>query len=328
MPPLLGLLAQPTTTLPMYQPQRLPQLQHLPLRGLHYHVRTWGTPSAHTAPVVLLHGWMDVGASWQWVVDALPADFFKQRYLIAPDWRGFGHTQPNGPCDSFHFVDYLADLDALLQALLPADTAIDLVGHSMGANVAMLYAAARPARVRHLVNLEGFGLPATEPAQAPQRLGQWLDQLNAYRSGQLRLRPYDSREAVAAQLQKTNPRLPRDHALWLAGEWAAPHTQADGQVQWQLLGSAAHKVANPYLFRLEEYLAYYRAITAPVLLLEADDDTLAQMHGTRYTRADFAPRIAHVAHLRTVRIPHAGHMLQHDQPALVAQHISDFLQSR
>jgi pimeloyl-ACP methyl ester carboxylesterase len=40
---------------------------------------------------------------------------------------------------------------------------VDLVGHSMGGNIAMLYAGVRPARIRRLVNLEGFGMPPSQP---------------------------------------------------------------------------------------------------------------------------------------------------------------------
>ena len=49
---------------------------------------------------------------------------------------------------------------------------------SMGGNVVMLYAGIRPERIRRLVNLEGFGMPATVPEQAP-KARQWLDELGA-----------------------------------------------------------------------------------------------------------------------------------------------------
>ncbi|MFX9169537.1 alpha/beta hydrolase, partial [Acinetobacter baumannii] len=74
------------------------------------------------------------------------------------------------------FPDYLGDLEVLLDALLPGQT-IDLAGHSMGGNVVMMYAGVRPARIRRLVNFEGFGMPQTTPTQAPRRYAQWLDEL-------------------------------------------------------------------------------------------------------------------------------------------------------
>ena len=56
---------------------------------------------------------------------------------------------------------------------------VDLVGHSMGGNVAMLYAGVRPQRVRRLVSLEGFGMTRTTPDQAPARYREWLDEVQA-----------------------------------------------------------------------------------------------------------------------------------------------------
>ena len=44
------------------------------IRGLSYHVRTWGDPTARK--LFLLHGWMDVSASFQFLVDALKGDWY------------------------------------------------------------------------------------------------------------------------------------------------------------------------------------------------------------------------------------------------------------
>ena len=82
------------------------------IRGLRYHVRTWG--DRHRPPLFLLHGWMDVSASFQFLVDC----FRDERYVIAPDWRGFGLTDSRG-ADNFWFPDYLADLDFLLDLYAP-----------------------------------------------------------------------------------------------------------------------------------------------------------------------------------------------------------------
>ncbi|MBA4267694.1 MAG: alpha/beta hydrolase, partial [Comamonadaceae bacterium] len=55
----------------MYQAQKPSQSTFVPIRHLQYHVRQWGSPTADQAPLVLVHGWMDVAASWQFMVDAL-----------------------------------------------------------------------------------------------------------------------------------------------------------------------------------------------------------------------------------------------------------------
>ena len=304
----------------MYQVQRPSTSKFLPIRQHEYHVRQWSAPgTALGAPVVLLHGWMDVSASWQFMVDALPDAFLDSRSTVAPDWRGYGLT--TGPeTDAFWFPDYLGDLDALLDSLYP-DQPVDLVGHSMGGNVVMMYAAARPHRVRRVVNVEGFGMAATRPAQAPNRIAKWLDELQHHRQDGNALQTYPDQEAVAARLRKNNPRLPADRAQWLAAHWAQP----DAQGQWRILGDRAHKNTNPYLYRLDETLEAYRHIQAPVLFVQAQDDSLAQWWKGSYTRQEHDERLEHITHLQTLTLPDAGHMLQHDQPARLALAVADFL---
>jgi len=174
------------------------------LRGLRYHVRRWpGNPSQR---LVLLHGWMDVSASFQFLVDALAGDW----EVLAPDWRGYGLTEW-GKSDCYWFPDYLADLDALLDQMHANET-VNLVGHSLGGNVACLYAGIRPARIRRLINLEGFGMAPTQADQAPARYLRWLDELRE-KAG---FRPYASYDALAERLRKGNSRLTRARADFLA----------------------------------------------------------------------------------------------------------------
>jgi len=306
----------------MYTVQRPSRSEYLPLRGVDHHVRRWGPQAADSAlpPLVLAHGWMDVAASYQFVVDAFSEDFFTDRSIIAADWRGFGLTKSATRVDHYQFVDYLADLDLLLDHYAPGRP-VHLVGHSMGGNVAMLYAGTRPARIQRLVNLEGFGLAATPASEAPTRYAQWLDETRALARGELDLKSYDSLEGVAQRLRKTNCRLDADKALWLASHWAAP--DADGR--WRILGDAAHKVVNPHLFRVDEVLALYAAITAPTLAIEASDDSLAQWTKGRYSLAEYHQRLTRVRDCRTARVEDAGHMLHHDQPQAVAGLIEEFL---
>ncbi len=307
----------------MYQEHQPARSEFVPIRQLNYHVRLWGPATSDLPPLVLVHGWMDVSASYQFVVDAFSQAFAQGRRIIAPDWRGFGLTAPPVPTDHYFFPDYLADLDQLLDHYAPG-TPVDLVGHSMGGNVAMFYAGARPARVRRLVNLEGFGMPASKPTKAPKRYAEWMDELKALQRGEMALKTYDSADGVARRLMKTNPRLPQDKAQWLARHWARPNAQG----QWEILGDAAHKITNAMLFRLEEALALYAAITAPTLSIEASDDSLGLWWKGRYTLEEYHQRLQSVPDCRIARVEDAGHMLHHDQPQAVAALIEGFLQSK
>ena len=165
-----------------YQPHRPAACRHVGVRGLRYHLHAWGRhPSAEPGQplLVMVHGYMDVGASFQFVVDAMARAGDGRRAVVAPDWRGFGRSDSPPGADSYWFPDYLGDLDALLDLLSPG-APVDLLGHSMGGNVVMAYAGARPQRIRRLINLEGFGLPDMPAADAPARMATWLDELKAH----------------------------------------------------------------------------------------------------------------------------------------------------
>ncbi len=309
-----------------YQPRRPAKPLQVPLRGLHYHLSTWGDPGMVTPerPALLMcHGFMDVGASFQFVVDALAAIEGPSRYILAPDWRGFGLTTLP-PADHYVFADYLGDLDALLDGRVPgldaAAQPIDLLGHSMGGNIVMSYAGVRPTRVRKLINLEGFGMPATQPEDAPRRLAKWLDELAQPQT----LRDYDSLAGVAERLRKNNPRLAADKAAWLATHWSAQ--AADGR--FRILGDPAHKRVSALLYRVEEVLATWKRITAPVLWVDGDETDTTQWWGHRYPRSEFDARLAVVAQVERHTLSPCGHMLHHDQPEALARLLNGFLVAR
>ena len=300
-----------------YTPRRNHRSEFIELRGLRHHLLSWGDASLVTPErplLVMVHGWMDVGASFQFVVDALQ----QERRIVALDWRGFGLSDNSGS-DSYWFPDYLGDLDALLDQLSPG-APVDLLGHSMGGNVVMSYAGVRPERIRRLVNLEGFGLPETQPEMAPARLIEWLDDLKTPQN----LKHYDSLAGVAQRLMKTNPRLAADKAAWLAPHWSREQHGPEGKT-WHILGDPAHKRANPILYRKAEILACWRRISAPVLWVEGSETQMSQWWGDRYPRADFEARLDAVPQLQRARLQGAGHMLHHDQPEALAARLAEFL---
>jgi pimeloyl-ACP methyl ester carboxylesterase len=280
------------------------------IRKLQYHIRHWGTPGA---PILfMLHGWMDMSASFQFVVDELTRPW----QVIAPDWRGFGLTDflPDGTA---WFPDYFGDLDAILHHYSPMQ-AVNIVGHSMGGNIAMAYAGVRPQRVSRLVNLEGIGLPCVQPSEAPQRYAQWLDEL---RNPPL-LHPYASLLDVARRLQKNNPRLSQERAEFLAAHWARENP--DGK--WEILADPGHKKTNPVLYRIDEMSACWQNITAPVLWIEAEESISLRWPGPPLeNRKEIERRIRQIPKVTVSLVQNAGHMVHHDQPEEIAHRIEHFL---
>ncbi|TKC82621.1 alpha/beta hydrolase [Trinickia terrae] len=282
------------------------------VRGVRLHVRRWGRPDAPT--LFMLHGWMDVAASFQFVVDALGGNW----QVIAPDARGFGLSDwPVAERGGGHywFHDYLADLDALLDHYAPTGQ-VNLVGHSMGANIACLYAGARPERVRRVVDLEGFGLAPAGASQMPRRLGEWLDEMRDPPT----LKTYASVDEVASRLVKNNPRLAPQRAQFLAQHWSK--LDADGR--YMLLADPAHKLRGPLLYRLDEVMAVWATIRAKVLHVEAaGSPTLAMLAGA-IPLDEYKARFRAFPDWREKIIDDAGHMVHHDQPEQIAALIEGF----
>lgn len=293
-----------------YLPLRQSRSDFLPIRGLRYHVRVWDAEGGDPAPptLVMLHGWMDVSASFQFVVDRLD----RRWRVLAPDWRGYGLTGW-AAADCYWFPDYLADLDALLRHYSPQAPA-RLVAHSMGGNVAMLYAGIRPERVERIVNLEGVGMRETRPEQAPARYAEWLDEIAAGP----RMRDYADRSEVVARLCANNPRLRSDYAAFLADHWAG----RDDDGRWRVRGDPAHKHVNPVLYRVDEVLAVWARIEASMLF--AVSEHLSDWH--RFVRSDlYRERLGTVRRLRWVDVAGAGHMMHHDRPDTIAVLIEEFM---
>ncbi|MGQ0835647.1 MAG: alpha/beta fold hydrolase [Gammaproteobacteria bacterium] len=288
-----------------YRPRRAARHEMRAIRGLRHRLTWWGERTDD--PVVLLHGWMDSGDTWQFLVDHLPDSCT----CVAPDWRGFGGSE--WPQDGYWFADYFADLEALLDELVPAKAA-RVIGHSMGGNVATIYAGIRPERLAWLVNLEGLGLPRVPADRAPARYAEWLDQLKVRQPTSR----YRSVELLATALHVRNPRLDRAKAEFIARAWTRP--TSDGV---ELAADPRHRHVNPTLYRREEVEACWRAVRIPMLLLVGERSEYRGRLGAdgtdEYFRSMF-PR----AEMLTV--PGVGHMLHHEQPEVIARHIRRFAQ--
>jgi len=275
------------------------------LRGVDYHVSEWGSEASPV--LVYLHGWGDTGSTFQFVVDALQHEW----HVVAPDWRGFGRTAHAG--SSYWFPDYLADLHALLQ-IYSRDTPATLIGHSMGGNVAGLYAGAMGQRVQSLINIEGFGLSDRDPNHAPLNYRRWLaavDTPPAYST-------YASFDELAPRIVKRSPRLSPERACFVAREWA--QREADGTIR--LRADRRHKLPNAILYRRAEARACWRAIEAMTLAIVGDGSGLDA--AAQAWLQEIPQRTAHgSARLQTIAA--TGHMVHFEAPDALARAIENFL---
>lgn len=266
------------------------------MRGVDYAVTEWGDEDAPL--MVFLHGFADCGSTFQFVVDA----FQNNWHVVAPDWRGCGNTRVD--ITAFWFPDYLADLDRLLEHY-SAKTPVRLVGHSMGGNIAGLYAGAFPERVARLANLEGFGLRDSSADDAPSRYRDWIEKGRDLPAPTVR----DSFDVLAQAVRKRNPNMTAGQAAFVARCWA--EAADDGSIQLKL--HPAHKLPNAVLYRRAEAEACWREVAAEVLLVAGRN-------------SDFgAPEDLPFARRQTAWIENSGHMLHFEQPAALAGVIEEFL---
>ena len=290
-----------------YQPIRTAEQITVPVRSLNYRVYRWGNPEGD--PVFMLHGWGDTGMSFQFVADAMAGDWC----LIAPDWRGFGDSDWNP--QGYWIPDYLADLDCLIRYFYPQGN-VRLVGHSMGANVAAIYAGVHPERILHLVCLDQYGLPDADPATAPERLGKWLREWH----DSPRNREYGDISLMIEQIKSLAAYLSDTRAAWLAQHWCTG--VADGKVVSKI--DPGHKRVNPVLYRREEARACWRRITARALLVLGTESGLLKRDTGERLKEDFK---ACFRQIEEIKIGDCGHMIHLDRPKHLAQILDEFLKT-
>src|SRR5439155_26064795 len=126
----------------------------------------------------------------------------------APDLRGHGDTQRVGAGGYYHFMDYLHDVADLVDAA--ARERLALVGHSMGGNIAALYAGTFPERPSHLVSMEGIHFQE-RPESLPRRAAEWIAGVREARRRGPRVHP--TIEACAERLRQFDPRCLPELAL-------------------------------------------------------------------------------------------------------------------
>lgn len=274
------------------------------LRGLRFHLRTWG--SEDKPLLVLLHGWLDTSATWSDVGARLGERF----HVVIPDQRGYGYSE--WPQDGYWFPDYLGDLDALIDHLAPA-APIALVGHSMGGQIASLYAGLRPERIGRLAVIDSLFLPDMPATKAPKQVGRWLQQLKE----PPREKTYESFEELAVRIQKQQPQLSAARALFVARGWGAKG--ADGRIK--LLADPKHRRDMPTLYRNAESMEIWKAITAPTLFIDGGASAFVKAIPAE---EKLARRACFRQHQLTV-VPEAGHMLHFDAPDALADGLLAFL---
>jgi pimeloyl-ACP methyl ester carboxylesterase len=216
------------------------QLYHRTPGGLSLSCRTWsdcGPPQ-----LLLVHGYGDNALVWH----HFASTFDGPCCPLAVDLRGHGHSEW-APGGRYALQDFVADVVNVLDELCPAP--VVLAGHSLGAQIAMHAAAARPERIRAVV-LADVALRPNEASGA-----------HVHRKFRERQRVYDSVAHYVAFLREQLP-LARVELLNVLAEGALRvredgHCEErcdpmlvdmDDSIDEQAIMASLNRIARPILF--------------------------------------------------------------------------------
>lgn len=276
------------------------------VNGLKLWVHRYRDPEAAPSglTVLLVHGFLDSGATWDLVAPALAR---AGHDVLAPDLRGFGQSEWIGAGGYYHFPDYVADLSELIDSLAPRR--LVMAGHSMGATVAALLAGARSDRFERVALLEGLGPMASAPEVAVERMKTWLKNL---RDAKRTNRPLSTMQEAIERLALHHPSVPRE----VIATRAELLTRIDNQGQLIWAYDPLHRTTSPTPFNIENFRAFLRRIECPTLVVSGGP--------LGWHPVDEAERATCLRDVRHLELPKAGHMMHWTSPDALAETLAAF----
>ncbi|MCB1777358.1 MAG: alpha/beta hydrolase [Candidatus Competibacteraceae bacterium] len=261
--------------------------------------RAWGPLNGF--PVLAVHGWLDNAASFDALAPLLPGI-----RLVAVDLTGHGRSDHRPPGVPYHFVDFIADLVAAVDAL--GWDRFALLGHSLGGGLVSLMSAALPERVIQVAMIEGLGPPTSDPADGPADLRKAIEQMNALPRKRPPIYP-----SVDAAIQA---RCEASGLSWSAASTlVARGLQAVGEgYGWRT--DPRLRFVSPLYLSEPQILAYMERIQAPALLI-------CGANGYLVKRAYMQERYARIVQL-TVHILPGGHHPHLEDPQPCADVLKPF----
>ena len=221
----------------------------LPAGGLSLAARFW--PGDGT-PVIALHGWLDNANSF------VPLAQHLHQPLLAIDIAGHGHSDHRPASSATHYIDHVRDVLAIADA--QGWQRFILLGHSMGAGIASLFAATFPERVEKLLLIEGLGPPSTEPQEAPATLRKAIDDMLAL-PGKKKPLYSEPEQAVQARMHGFGG-LDHGSSALLCERGLE---QVDGGWSWR--ADARLRLASSLRLSEAQIEGFLRALSMPTLLI-------------------------------------------------------------
>ncbi|NMT63743.1 alpha/beta fold hydrolase [Marinobacter orientalis] len=261
-------------------------LNHITLAGLHWPAAS----STNHCPVLMIHGWLDNALSFA----RLAPELAGQRDVYAVDLAGHGHSGHRPPGQGYLLMDYVADLAELVEACFRSERhpQVDLVGHSLGGIVGVLYAAAFPERVRRLVMIDSLGPISRQPEEV---VGQMRKAIEKRMTGSAKHVVYPDLRAAAKARQGGMIPLSQEAAEMLVARSMEP--RGDGFV-WR----TDPRLRHPSMIMMDESQveACLGNVVTPTRFIKAEKGLLA-------SRPELASRTNAITSLDLVSVAGGHH---------------------
>jgi pimeloyl-ACP methyl ester carboxylesterase len=268
------------------------QQRYFDIHGLRLAAIEWPGPGV---PVIALHGWLDNAASFTPL-----APYLEGAHLLALDLPGHGHSQHLPPSAGYHLADNCRWVVGLADAM--GWQRFILLGHSMGAAIATITAAAVPQRLSGLALIDGLGPLALTPEQELARLQKLFSGMPDKPP-----RPFKSMDtAVKLRRHLGRFKITRDAARTII-ERGMSATEEGGYL-WR--HDPRLKSPNTHYYSEEQVEGVLRGIEAQTLLVSADDGAFKGWRGF-HRRKEYIGKLEHVV------LP-GGHHVHMEDPQAVA----------
>lgn len=277
----------------------------LTLQGISGKIAALGYGNADYPPILSLHGWLDNAASFEPL-----SGFLTDYYLIALEFAGHGLSDHRPPGTKYHLIDYVADVAHAVRSL-----ALDrfyLVGHSLGAGVAILYAAAYPDVVEKLILIDGVGPLTESPDKAIDRVRHSID------AGLIHAMETRSNSKLYKTWQHLIEARTKASPLSLhSAELLVRRSAKEQSGGIKLRSDRRLRHPSPLYFTEETVMHFIKGIKCPTLALLAEEGAVVRRNQTRN-------RLSAFENLEVLECK-GGHHAHMDEPERIAKAIDKFI---
>ena len=278
-------------------------IKEVTLKGISGNIAALEMGNPNGKRLFAVHGWLDNGASFIPLARELP-----HYHWISMDFAGHGKSDHRPAGTYYHIMDHVADMLAAVNSL--EWSTFDLIGHSLGAGVASLFAAAFPERIGKLVLVDGIGPVSESPSETLSRFRRSMAERDQKTS--IQSRPFiswgqlvDLRMAAGKMKQESAEILMRRNAS----------ETPEGVV---LDTDRRLKQTSPAYMENGQVCRLLGGIEAQTLLIRATNGIIRNREST-------ASRLKAIKRL-SVKELEGNHHLHMDEPKSVAPAVAEFLQ--